>query len=267
MNRKQEYMDRLLVHYNYAQEHCQYPIFGVFLVGSQNYSLDDEQSDVDAYAMYIHPPKKPKRHISLEYSPEKGQTTPYPFYSWLKGMKTQQISKVLLESLSTDYVFINPLFQEEWEQLLKIKEYLFKYYASNFHFAMLTEYETILNRIKSRPYYKENFSIPVRCNKKEAIHCKRLQLILEQGDPSLTPAQLLKMNFLSPEERNDLILQRRGRKEIQIQELLTRPFTPNDSFNLQAPSMQKDSFLDTEIQQIWDSVLSKIEKSKKELTK
>lgn len=254
MNREQEYMDKLLVHYNYAQEHCPYPIFGVFLVGSQNYGLDDEQSDVDAYAMYIQKPRErlrwPLPHF--QYLPEKGQTTGISFYHWLGALKKQTFPKDCFECLITDYVIINPLFQEEWDQIQNIKSYLFSKYSANFHYGMFQEYQGLLER--------------ATYNKKLAVHCKRFQLIFEQGSPQFSPVELLKMTFLSEEERRNLIDQRRGRQPIDTDELISHCLCPHKDFVLTKPTSQQDKFLDAQKEQIWNSVLNKLENNgKKEL--
>ena len=49
LNRVKEHYDFVLKHYN-GNTDC---VFGVFLVGSQNYGLDDENSDVDTRAVVL----------------------------------------------------------------------------------------------------------------------------------------------------------------------------------------------------------------------
>jgi len=116
----------LLEHYNKTKEKFPHTtILGVFLYGSQNYNIATEDSDVDTIAILIPsfedlvletPISKAIRFKNGEHCVAKD------IREIVKQWKKQSLN--FLEILFTDYYIINPTFQEEWNELLKEKEFI-----------------------------------------------------------------------------------------------------------------------------------------------
>ena len=116
----------LLEHYNKAKEKFPHTtILGVFLYGSQNYNIATEDSDVDTIAILI-PSFEDlvlETSISKEIRFKNGEhCVAKDIREIVKQWKKQSLN--FLEILFTDYYIINPTFQEEWNKLLKEKEFI-----------------------------------------------------------------------------------------------------------------------------------------------
>ena len=140
---KQEIMNTLKGDYN-ALVKKGYNLFGVFLFGSQNYGLDDENSDIDIKAIYLSkegkdaPSSFGNVFIStgiFERSETEGQ---------INAMLPEVfISNLLLnyhtwfELLYTDYYIINPKYSSVWNEILTLREKIAKQDKYSFMDAQL----------------------------------------------------------------------------------------------------------------------------------
>lgn len=116
----------LLEHYNKVKEKFPHTtILGVFLYGSQNYNIATEESDVDTVAILIPsfedlvlgtPISKEIRFKNGEHCVVKD------IREIVKQWKKQSLN--FLEILFTDYCIVNPIFQEEWDEILKEREFI-----------------------------------------------------------------------------------------------------------------------------------------------
>jgi hypothetical protein len=116
MNKKQIF-DKLDVHYKHACElYGQGNVFGTFLVGSQNYQLHTNESDVDSKTIIIpslNGIAKLEKPISTAIECEDGSSMEIKdIREFFKNIFKQNINFV--ETLFTDYHFItgNPLFNK-----------------------------------------------------------------------------------------------------------------------------------------------------------
>lgn len=114
--------EKLVRDYEYAKGIYGEQILGVFLYGSQNYGIATEESDVDVKAIYIPTLREvaannPLISEELKISDEHIEVKDIRLMSqmWKKG------SINFLEILFTDYFVINPLYCEDWEKVLRIR--------------------------------------------------------------------------------------------------------------------------------------------------
>lgn len=124
LNRVKEHYDFVLKHYN-GNTDC---VFGVFLVGSQNYGLDDENSDVDTRAvvlptLYELATNKPPVSTTLMF-PVEGKdpehVTVVDFRLWCHQLMKGNVNT--LETLFTPYRVVNPKYYTVMNELCVYKE-------------------------------------------------------------------------------------------------------------------------------------------------
>lgn len=102
---------------NDFEDACSYEWLGIFLVGSQNYKLEYENSDVDARIIYFgHRDDTPRERI-YENGEHCEAMTIFTFYDNLMDFNHSQI-----EVLFTSYYIINPKYREVWEKLIAMRE-------------------------------------------------------------------------------------------------------------------------------------------------
>lgn len=157
MNKYNEIMKRLKEHYDEALSLVpESQIVGVFLRGSQNYGLDVDSSDVDSMCIVIPSYehicfatkpvstthiRKNNEHIDLKDIRLISQT-----------FRKQNIN--FIEILFTEYKFINPMYEDEWNQLIKQNELIANY---NPHKAVST-----MKGIASEKYHALEHRYPSR---------------------------------------------------------------------------------------------------------
>lgn len=118
-------MERLMEHYNEARTiFPEEQIVGIFLQGSQNYGLDYEGSDIDTKLILV-PSFKDiclnKKPVSTTYIRENEEHIDLKdIRLYVETFRKQNLN--FLEILFTDYYFINPLYEEEWNRLVANKE-------------------------------------------------------------------------------------------------------------------------------------------------
>jgi len=123
MERNLKIFNKLELSKQYVEQQG-YNVFGVFLYGSQNYNLDDENSDVDCIAITIPTFKEftlNKSPVSITHITEEGEHIDIKDIRLVfQTMKKQSIN--LLEILFTDFFIINDKYNNYYSQLLEAKE-------------------------------------------------------------------------------------------------------------------------------------------------
>lgn len=127
---KKDVLNPVYRHYEYVCSHYDEDrILGVFLYGSQNYALDNGDSDVDTKAIYIPTFKEVvfNKPISKELVlPSTGEHCEVKdIREFIRNLKKQNINFV--ETLFTPYFIINPKYKAIWEELISKKELLARY--------------------------------------------------------------------------------------------------------------------------------------------
>lgn len=99
-------------------------VFGVFLIGSQNYGLATSNSDIDTKAIVfptlydLSTNQKPmSKEVHLDNEEHIIMTD---FRLWMEQLRKGNPN--VIETLFTEYFVINPMYQEVWEQLILIRE-------------------------------------------------------------------------------------------------------------------------------------------------
>lgn len=104
-------------------------VVGVFLVGSQNYHTDLENSDIDSKAIVLpsykdivlnHPSTSTTLHLD-----NGEQINVIDFRDFAKTLKKQNIN--FLEVLFTEYKYLNPFYENDWNNLIKYREAIAHY--------------------------------------------------------------------------------------------------------------------------------------------
>lgn len=98
-------------------------IFGIFYFGSENYNLSDENSDVDCRLIYFPPIQDFNKQFEIQdYEANENQEhiECMDIKMFFHGLSILDLQ--ILESLSTDYYWINPDFETEWEELRNIHD-------------------------------------------------------------------------------------------------------------------------------------------------
>lgn len=120
-----EIMKRLDEHIESAQEFIgdRY-IFGAFVFGSQNYDLDDEQSDLDSKLLVL-PSFKDVASLAtpLSMTHERANGDHIDVRDvrlFIDNFKNQSHNS--LEALFTPYCYVDPIYQEAWKALVKHRE-------------------------------------------------------------------------------------------------------------------------------------------------
>ena len=131
---KNDIMYRVLTHLEEAEKFVnndKYRIFGIFLVGSQNYHLDTEASDVDTRVV-VFPSMEDiatnKAPTNVEHHMPNGEhVTIVDFRLWMKQIKKQNIHE--LEVFFTDYYRIMAPYVDIWQQMYEMREDIARYDA------------------------------------------------------------------------------------------------------------------------------------------
>ena len=159
-------MDKLQEHLDFAYNYIEPSlILGIFLRGSQNYLLDEENSDVDSVLLVV--PSIDDICIGRQM---KSTTLIMPNdehidvkdIRWFRGQILKQ-SPQFMECLMTPYYLIKPSFYESWNILLNHKGMYFNYdkkkmikamrgYAHEKHHALTHEYPSRMHMIKKYGY-------------------------------------------------------------------------------------------------------------------
>lgn len=117
-------------HYNFAANYVNIEnIIGCYLIGSQNYQLDDEQSDVDTIVL-VAPTLRDialnKKPISKTYIQDNGEhTTLKDIRLFINGIKKGRLD--CLEILYTQYYMINPTWIDLASELRNNRENYSRY--------------------------------------------------------------------------------------------------------------------------------------------
>ena len=118
-------MKRVQDHYNEALKYFpEEQIVGVFLQGSQNYELDYENSDVDTKLIVVPTFKdvalnrKPVSTTHIRANEEHIDFKDIRLY--METFRKQNLN--FLEILFTDFYWINPLYEHEWNRLVAMRE-------------------------------------------------------------------------------------------------------------------------------------------------
>ena len=118
MNRVQEHLDESFKHFQKDQ------VIGVFLQGSQNYGLDYEGSDVDTKLIVV-PSFKDiclnRKPVSTTHVRANDEHTDWKdIRLYMETFRKQNLN--FLEILFTPFYIVNPIYQEQWNRLLKHRE-------------------------------------------------------------------------------------------------------------------------------------------------
>lgn len=117
-------------HYNLAANYVNIEnIIGCYLIGSQNYQLDDEQSDIDTIVL-VAPTLRDialnKKPISKTYIQDNGEhTTLKDIRLFINGIKKGRLD--CLEILYTQYYMINPIWIDLTSELRNNRENYSRY--------------------------------------------------------------------------------------------------------------------------------------------
>lgn len=117
-------------HYNFAANYVNVEnIIGCYLIGSQNYQLDDEQSDIDTIVLVV-PTLKDialnNKPISKTYIQDNGEhTTLKDIRLFINGIKKGRLD--CLEILYTQYYMINPIWIDLASELRNHRENYSRY--------------------------------------------------------------------------------------------------------------------------------------------
>lgn len=117
-------------HYSFAANYIDIKnIIGCYLIGSQNYQLDDEQSDIDTIILVV-PALKDialnKKPISKTYIQDNGEhTTLKDIRLFVDGIKKGRLD--CLEILYTQYYTVNPIWFDLASELRKNRENYSRY--------------------------------------------------------------------------------------------------------------------------------------------
>jgi hypothetical protein len=152
------------INYYYQQMQKHYKVLAVVLYGSQNYHLDNPFSDIDAYCIIL-PDKiqasftskgtlNPKQDMPRTIKLTTGNITIKTLAEFMQMFLRQGIST--LEALYTPYQVVNPDYQEEWNNLLamrnKISQFDVYHQILIAHAMMQNEIERFLKDYQSNPY-------------------------------------------------------------------------------------------------------------------
>jgi hypothetical protein len=125
MDRYTAIMKRLQDHYNEALKY--FPedrIVGIFLQGSQNYNLDLPTSDVDTKLIVVptfEDVALNRKPVSTTHVRENDEHIDFKdIRLYMETFKKQNLN--FLEILFTDFYIINPLYEKQWDRLVKARE-------------------------------------------------------------------------------------------------------------------------------------------------
>lgn len=118
MQRVQEHLDEALTHFHEDQ------IVGIFLQGSQNYKLDTPYSDVDTKLIVV----PSFKDIAMNHKPistthvraNEEHTDWKDIRLYVQTFRKQNLN--FLEILFTNYSIVNPIYEKQWNRLVKSRE-------------------------------------------------------------------------------------------------------------------------------------------------
>lgn len=145
-------INRLHNHLDYFKEKNQYNWFFISLVGSQNYNLDDELSDIDS-KLWVFPSYetiyKGTRLINYieEISIGDDKCEIKDFRLLFENLKKQNINFV--ETLFSKYCIVNPFYATYFYELQDYREVIGFYDTPRFLQTMLGQMETRYKKIQS----------------------------------------------------------------------------------------------------------------------
>lgn len=121
--------ERLYEHYKEAKEIADGRLVAVLLQGSQNYGLDYEKSDIDSKAILVpsfNDIVLNKKPISTTYIRDNEEHIDLKDIRLMfQCYKKQNLNFV--ETLFTDYQFVEQVYQVEWEKLVNAREQIARY--------------------------------------------------------------------------------------------------------------------------------------------
>lgn len=128
MKTKEKILKTLKEHETFVRKY--YPnatILGTFLYGSQNYKIDTPESDVDTITILV--PNFSDLIFKEPISKQLIMPTGTHEHCVVKDIRKvieqwKKQSLNFLEILFTDYYIINPIFQEDWDELLEEREFI-----------------------------------------------------------------------------------------------------------------------------------------------
>ena len=111
----------------YNKFNADYEIFGIFLYGSQNYNLATPESDIDTKMIII------PSFENLVFDKPVSKTVSFPWgecdikdiREMIKSYKKQNVN--FIETLFTDYYYINPIYIHFFDELLSKREEIAHY--------------------------------------------------------------------------------------------------------------------------------------------
>lgn len=169
---------------------------GIFHFGSHNYGLSDQYSDVDArYITFSNEKIK-------EYSYKEEHIEVVSFDTFVWGLTNGQLT--FLETLSTEYFFVNPKFIKEWLELKKYLTVLIEHsrarIGSSLVFCASQSIEKFEKNITEDPLYKIKGYPP-----KTLSHLKRYNLYADR-----LLSEEFENFFFVPDKQEHLFLKRVG---------------------------------------------------------
>lgn len=121
-------MDKMREHYNDAlTQYPEYRIIGIFYQGSGNYGLDYEGSDVDTKCVLAPSLKElaESKMTSTTYVRENDEHIDFKdIRTMLETFRKSNLN--FLEILYTKYYIINPIYEKEWNKLVKARDSIVK---------------------------------------------------------------------------------------------------------------------------------------------
>ena len=158
--------EKLNEHFEYAKQiYDKKQIIGIFLRGSQNYGLDDENSDVDSMLLLAPSVEDICRGRRLESTTVIMPNDEHIDVKDIRWMREQILkqSPQFMECLMTPYSIITDRFYDQWLQFISHKHYYFNYdkkkmlkamrgYAHEKHHALTHEYPSRMHMIEKYGY-------------------------------------------------------------------------------------------------------------------
>lgn len=181
MTKHEKIMKRLKEDYDLLESKG-YEVFCVSLIGSQNYLLDTEESDIDTKAMII--PNfnnvvlgKKMKSFKIEL-PSTEQIDVKDFRLMFQNLLKMNIN--YLEILFTDYYIVNPKYQNQYNQLMSLRESITRYdikRAINAIAGMSMEkFKALDHPYPSKIHLIEKYG----CDSKQFLHIIRLNTFIKE---------------------------------------------------------------------------------------
>ena len=203
-----KYLSRMQEHLTDALKHFNKDNFvGLFLQGSQNYNLDDEESDVDT-KLIITPSLRDlvmaRNPVSTTFVRDNDEHIDFKDVRlMLQTFRKQNLNFV--EILFTDFWYMNPDYDEYWQMLVKNREKLARYNPFAALKAMygvaMEKYHALEHRYPSRIPIIDKFGY----DPKQLSHMLRVEAFMRDYIDEKPYAVCLK-----PENREELLAIKRG---------------------------------------------------------